>query len=353
MDHLRYSGLSQAIQLKAARDILSANRGVMRRLEVLAETGLPDGWLVSGALYGNIWNSLTGRPDDYGVKDYDVFYFDDTDLSYAAEDAVIQRLTPLFPPEPPVEIRNQARVHLWYEDHFGSAYTPLADSHEGIRRFACTTHMIGARLSGGELEIYTPCGLEPIFGFRLIGNTDTNNRVTHEAKAARHVKFWPELEFVPWPGDLTPYRAGNETDWAGVQRLLAKSFAYMEPILGRPAGATQATAEALAEEAQQGACWLIGTPYPVACLFTRASRDHPDALYLGKLAVEETCRGQGLARQLVERAASQARTQGLAALTLDTGASLTQLQATFGRLGFETPQERDGEPGVVTMMRPL
>ena len=42
---------------------------------------LPD-WLVfSGAVYQPVLNHLTGRPSYYGVKDYDLAYFDGADLS--------------------------------------------------------------------------------------------------------------------------------------------------------------------------------------------------------------------------------------------------------------------------------
>ncbi|MEM6905222.1 MAG: nucleotidyltransferase family protein, partial [Pseudomonadota bacterium] len=76
---------------------------------------LPDGWIVAGALYNTVWNVLTGRPPGHGIRDIDVFYFDGSDLSYGAEDQVIRRASRHFAPEPPVEIRNQARVHLWFE----------------------------------------------------------------------------------------------------------------------------------------------------------------------------------------------------------------------------------------------
>ena len=35
---------------------------------------------------------MSERPAGWGVKDYDVFYFDDHNLSWEAEDAVIQRV---------------------------------------------------------------------------------------------------------------------------------------------------------------------------------------------------------------------------------------------------------------------
>jgi hypothetical protein len=81
-----------------------------------------------------VFNDLTGRPLDYGIRDYDVAYHDASDISYEAEDVVIRRGGRAF--EPPlremVEVRNQARVHLWFEDHFGEPYQPLASSAEAL-----------------------------------------------------------------------------------------------------------------------------------------------------------------------------------------------------------------------------
>lgn len=149
-------------------------------------------------------------------------------------------------------------------------------------------------------------------------------------------------------------QASPDTDWKAVQRLIAAEFAYMELRLGHPPRAAQVPADGLAREAQRGTCWLImDKTEPRACLFTRPSRDHDDALYLGKLAVAKPARGKGLARQLVEAAANDARRSGYTALTLDTSDLLHELHATFARLGFGPPIPRTAEPGVVTMMRPL
>ncbi|HEY5131627.1 MAG TPA: nucleotidyltransferase family protein, partial [Bradyrhizobium sp.] len=74
---------------------------------------LPDAWIVSRCLVQTAWNVLTGRAVDYGIDDYDVFYFD-PDTSWQAEDAVIRQLQDrLARPGVKIETRNQARVHLW------------------------------------------------------------------------------------------------------------------------------------------------------------------------------------------------------------------------------------------------
>jgi uncharacterized protein len=88
-----------------------ANRIILERLP---EIGLPDAFLVAGSLFQTVCNVLTGRAPDYGIKDDDIFYFDD-DTSWEAEDAVIRHVTSLFSElGVAIEARNQARVHLWY-----------------------------------------------------------------------------------------------------------------------------------------------------------------------------------------------------------------------------------------------
>ena len=186
--HLRYAGHPTAIQDRALRDIVAQSPMLRQTLETARDIDLPDWWLVSGAIYNTVWNHLTDRPALHGIKDIDLFYFD-PDTSYEAEDRVISNAR--FPGTPPVEIRNQARVHLWYPGHFGQPYSALTHSAEAIDRFASRTHCIGLRLTD-RLEIYAPYGLDDIFSFRLTPNPILNNRTTHEEKAARQMLHWPD-----------------------------------------------------------------------------------------------------------------------------------------------------------------
>lgn len=161
---------------------------------------LPDWWLVSGAIYNTVWNALTGRDPLTGIKDIDLFYFDGSDTSYDGEDRVIRRGQTIFGDLPkPVEIRNQARVHLWFERHFGVPYPPLCSSREGIDRFASRTHAVAIRLTEGDaLDVYAPYGLDDMFSFRIRPNRLVDNRATHEAKGRRALSIWPEVTLEPW-----------------------------------------------------------------------------------------------------------------------------------------------------------
>jgi hypothetical protein len=179
--HLRYAGRDPATQLGALKAILRADPLVWRALEQARDLDLPDWRIVAGALYNTVWNALTGRPSGHGIKDIDLFYFDAGDLSYAAEDHIIRRAAAYFPNDgPPIEIRNQARVHLWYASRFGRRIAPLRSSDDSIGRFAALTHSVGARLQpDGRLDIHAPYGLDPIFAFKLIPNRPVSNPAHH------------------------------------------------------------------------------------------------------------------------------------------------------------------------------
>jgi hypothetical protein len=200
MNHLRYAGLPAATQAEALRDIIRATPLLVDVLERLPQLNLPDTWLVSGAIYNTVWNHLTGRPPLTGINDIDLFYFDASDLSYEAEDRAIKLADGAFAGLPlPVQLRNQARVHLWYPDRFGEPYPALSSSRDAIDRFASLTHAVAARLDGaGEIELYTPFGLDDLFSFRIVPNRRMNNRATHEKKGERARSVWPEIVVEAW-----------------------------------------------------------------------------------------------------------------------------------------------------------
>ena len=199
MTHLRYADATDAVQCAALFDIVRASPVLMTALSTARAMDLPDWWIVAGAIYNQVWNHLTDRSQMTGVKDIDLFYFD-PDTSYVAEDVVIRRAASLFPTHPPVEPRNQARVHLWYADHFGVPCPAYKNSTQPIDNFACKTHCVGLRLGPDDsFALYAPYGLSDIFSFRVTPNLRLVNRATHEVKAARQKLIWPELEVVPWP----------------------------------------------------------------------------------------------------------------------------------------------------------
>jgi uncharacterized protein len=52
----------------------------MQVLSTIRALDLPDWLLMSGAVYQRALNVLTKRAPDYGVRDYDLGYFDASDI---------------------------------------------------------------------------------------------------------------------------------------------------------------------------------------------------------------------------------------------------------------------------------
>ncbi|WP_067336947.1 nucleotidyltransferase family protein [Stappia indica] len=193
--------------------ILRTDPVVMRVLRIARSLALPDWRLASGAIYQTVWNALTGRPAGHGIRDFDLLYFDGADTSYEAEDRVITRARPSFSRLPaPVEIRNQARVALWFRQKHGIDYPTLSCTDEALVNYAARTHSVAVRLEAdGRLSLAAPFGLADIFAMRLVPNPVLDNASTYLDKALRMKAAWPELEILPWPSDRAATAATAKT----------------------------------------------------------------------------------------------------------------------------------------------
>ena len=168
------------------------NAAILQRLPQL---GLADSWLVSGCLFQTVWNIQSGRDVQYGIRDYDIFYFD-ADTSYEAEDLVIRRVRGACAAiTDAIEVRNQARVHLWYSEKFGAPYPPLERSSDGIDRFLMPCAQVGIRETG---QVYAPKGFSDLEKMIVRPNGTPNFRAARYAeKTARWKALWPELTVIP------------------------------------------------------------------------------------------------------------------------------------------------------------
>ena len=164
----------------------------------LFRLALPDAWIVSGCLVQTVWNVLTKRAVDYGISDYDIFYFD-PDTSWEAEDRIIRRLQDTSARlGVTIEARNQARVHLWYPDKHGLPYPPLACSTDGIDRFLTRNTRIGIRRTQAGYDVYAPDGFDDVAGMIVRPNPGANfSAANYDKKAARWKKLWPEITVLP------------------------------------------------------------------------------------------------------------------------------------------------------------
>lgn len=147
------------------------------------EVRLPDAWLVAGAIAQTIWNHRFGLPPTNGINDIDFVYYDSSDLSEAAEAAHAARLRTSFAGIPAwLDVKNQARVHLWYERKFGKPLLPYVSTADAISTFPTTATAIGVRPGTSTLAIEAPFGLDDLLGGVVRANKRQIPRAVYEAK---------------------------------------------------------------------------------------------------------------------------------------------------------------------------
>lgn len=146
---------------------------------------------MAGCLFQTLWNVISERPPEENINDYDVFYYD-PDPSYEAEDRAIQAAAARFADLPVrLEVRNQARVHLWFEKRFGVSRPPLSSAREAIDHFLITGTCVG--IESGSGEVYAPYGLEETRAGILRPNPNNGTPHLFAAKARSYQERWPWL----------------------------------------------------------------------------------------------------------------------------------------------------------------
>lgn len=164
----------------------------------MGELALPDAWLVAGCLFQTVWNLRSGFAPEAHIKDYDLFYFDASDLSEAAETSVGESVQRAFAHlGVQVEAKNQARVHTWYREYFGFPYPALSSSRDGIDRFLVSSTCVALRPGGGEPELYAPNGLDDLYEGVLSPNPLCNHRPLFDKKVADYQARWDWLRVRP------------------------------------------------------------------------------------------------------------------------------------------------------------
>ena len=116
-----------------------------------------------------------------------------------------------------MQIRNQARVHLWYEQKFGLPCPPYESTEAAIDTFEATTACLGVRAEPGwRWRIYAPHGLSDVFNLVVRPNPVLAPRQVYQVKTARWQRQWPSLAVLPWPGPPdcpAPVRPPTESHW--------------------------------------------------------------------------------------------------------------------------------------------
>ncbi|MCA1063741.1 nucleotidyltransferase family protein [Rossellomorea aquimaris] len=182
-------------------EMISKSEELNRLLHILKNMNLPfDYYVGAGCITNTIWNDISDYPLEYGISDVDIVYYDPRDMTPEGEKKLKDQLCSLLGDFPfKLDVKNQARVHLWYEKKFGFSIKPYESLEEAIDSWPTTATALGVRLErGGSHKIYAPYDLEDLYSMIVRPNKRMITREIYEAKANKWKNKWPMLKVIPW-----------------------------------------------------------------------------------------------------------------------------------------------------------
>lgn len=189
---------TQANQLK---DILNKSSVLHDALILAPKLKLPDWYIAAGVISQTVWNYLHNFELDAHIKDIDLVYFD-KDTSYEGEDRYIKAGEKLFGTTPiEVEIRNQARVHMWYKNNHGTTIPAYSSTQEAIGSWLTIPTCTGITINNnGKVEIYSPYGVDDLLNMVVRPNKSRKdlNKTAYQEKTTRWKSVWPKLKIIEW-----------------------------------------------------------------------------------------------------------------------------------------------------------
>lgn len=170
----------------------------MAILAAVREQELPDGYVGGGVVRNVVWDYLHRFAKPSFVADVDVGYFDPVDMrperDLAVEEALKRKL-----PGVPWDVKNQAGVHLWYEERFGHSIEPYKSAEDAISTFPEYATSVGIRVNGDErLEVIAPLGLDDLFNMTVRRNPCQVTLEIFRRRIAekKYNERWPEVRIV-------------------------------------------------------------------------------------------------------------------------------------------------------------
>ncbi|MGN7943148.1 nucleotidyltransferase family protein [Virgibacillus sp. 6R] len=182
-------------------ETISKSEPLTRVLQVLKKLNLPfDYYVGAGCITNTIWNEKSGYALDYGISDIDIVYYDSGDMTSERENELkFELITQLGDLQFKLDVKNQARVHLWYESKYGFPIKPYLSLEAAIDSWPTTATAIGVRMEKNDLfSIYAPYQLDDLFSLVVRPNKRMVTKEIFENKASKWKEKWPNLEIIPW-----------------------------------------------------------------------------------------------------------------------------------------------------------
>jgi len=186
-------------QMEILEKIILSNKLLYNVFIKAKDLKLINYYIGAGCIAQTVWNYQMGFEPLNGISDIDLVYYDDKDLSLESENDKIEYIKNTIDTSPiKLDIKNQARVHLWYNEHFGYDIKPYISVENAINTWPTTSTSIGIRIEAQNLKIYAPFGLNDLLGMIVRANKAQITEEIYNQKVNKWIKKWPTLKIIPW-----------------------------------------------------------------------------------------------------------------------------------------------------------
>ena len=172
----------------------------MSILDYIYELKLPNFYIAAGSVFQTIWNYYDNKPLNFGIKDIDIIYYDDNDLSKENVKKLEDKITEHFKElNYKFDVKNEARMHLWYKEKLNKNINQYINSEDAIDHWIATVHSIGITKENDNIKVYAPYGLSDIFSrtIRPIKHKD-NSKEIYDKKVASWKERFENLNIIEW-----------------------------------------------------------------------------------------------------------------------------------------------------------
>lgn len=198
MNKLDGSNQSLEKQIKILEEILLQNDRLKEILIRLSKSNLKDYYVAAGSINQTVFNYYHDYDFNYGIEDFDIVYFDD-DTSYEKEDKVIKYINEVLEGIDAIyDIKNEARVYLWYPEKYGKKIEPYKSVEDAISSWGTTITCLGVRLEDNQLVVCAPYGLNDLFNMTIRPVKRQYTKEQYLLKAAKWKKKWDKLDIISW-----------------------------------------------------------------------------------------------------------------------------------------------------------
>ena len=170
--------------------------------EILDDNPFPntnEWYLGAGCLNQTVWNYLLGNEIEKGIGDYDLIYYDASNLSKRAEIREQKRLRDKFSHfAVELDVVNEARAHLWFEEDFGKKIDQYKSVEDAISHWPTTATCVGVNKVNDKVNVFAPYGLSDLLGMIIKPNKPSVIREVYEEKVKKWKSKWPGLTVIPW-----------------------------------------------------------------------------------------------------------------------------------------------------------